>query len=357
VRINVAEGQPALPEQALRLREAGAFAMLHAAGLDAVLPPWAVGGIATHLALRDEPEPLTKPDEFAPEGVPFGGQPWRWRRSAQDVLEEQPLDRNEAAAKVTFLLEGNDAEHAYEFLTLVRDSIAAGQARAAEGNQITRRRGEAAEPPTDTPLDQLVEAHERQFAAWQADPLIGRPVFTPQENDPPELIEQQQEMLVVLKLQRRASQSSVARPNSIKVLTFDRQQGKADAASRSAQPVDIAAVVERIRNDDLPPLATLDVDGRLLLSTDYERIEALLGPDGRRYRSEQAGARRVVATRMEDGRTLHGWLEDNPANPSRPLAKFAVVDPRARPADAKPQQASPASPATTTQRGVKIISR
>jgi hypothetical protein len=364
VQINVAEGQPALSDQGLRLREAGSFAMLHAAGLDGVLPPWAVSGIATHAAVLSEPEPATKDDAAEPateEGesesarVAMGGQQWRWKRSAQDQLDEQPLDHDAAAAMVAFLLEGNDAQHAVEFLSLVEQAIAGGQTQAAVGNRSTRRRGEDDPPPSDTPLDQLLEANQDGFEAWKADPLVGRPIFTPAVDVDPDLVREQEEMLVVLKLQRRMPGVNEAKPTKIKVLTFDRQQGKAEAARPASKPADIAALAQRIGDPDLPPLATLDADGRLLLSTD-ERIEELLGAENNRYRSERSGERWVVATRLEDGRTLQGWLEDNPANASRPLAKFAVVDPAAKPPSSQPTR-PPAQPTTTTTRGVKIITR
>ena len=124
VQINVAPGALPLADQVLRLREGGAFAMLHAAGMDSVLPPWVVSGLASHAARIGQPKPAPKAGEIAPRGVAMGGQQWRWKRSAQDQLDEQPQGHSQAGSMVSFLLEGNDAEHAPELLSLVRTAIA-----------------------------------------------------------------------------------------------------------------------------------------------------------------------------------------------------------------------------------------
>ncbi|MDX1944980.1 MAG: hypothetical protein SFU86_06205 [Pirellulaceae bacterium] len=326
VTINVAPGQPPLADQLLRLREAGAFAMLHAAGMDAMLPPWVVSGLASHAALIGQPQPAAKPGEFAPRGVAMGGQQWRWKRSAQDQLDEQPLDETQAGQMVSFLLTGNDAEHAPAFIAAVKQAVAERHMLAAEGNQITRRRGEADPPPTHTPFDVLAKSHPAQFEAWQADPLLGQPMFTPTADATAELAEAERQMLLVLKLLSKLTSTVEAR-TKVKVVTFDKAQGAAanTTTTRSATVGDLAR-----RSEDLllPPLATIDSEGRLLLTSDRRQMRELLGFDGQRYRSEQNGARSVVTTELSDDHQLQGWLEANPANPSRPIAKFAVVPSR-----------------------------
>ena len=201
-----------------------------------------------------------------------------------------------------------------------------GPSLAADGNQITRRRGEAALPPTNTAFDALAQANEAQHEAWLVDPLLGRPVFTPPTDATPELIREQGQMLVVLKLQRRVQVAGETR-TGVKVVTFDKGKRAAVATSpKTSRPADVSDLVRRIGDLRQLPLATIDADGSLLLTSDRGRMQQLLGFDGRRYRTEQSGQRAVTATDLPDSKLLHGWLEENPENPSRPLAKFAIVD-------------------------------
>jgi hypothetical protein len=120
VQINVAPGQSSLQQQLLRLREGAAFAALHAAGLDSAAPSWVVAGIAAHAGRADlTPEEVKQYSE--PTGAAhFGGQQWRFERSAEDTLDYRKIDHQEAAGQVTFLLTGDDATHAPAFLTALR---------------------------------------------------------------------------------------------------------------------------------------------------------------------------------------------------------------------------------------------
>jgi len=340
--INVSPGQPNLKDQLLRLREAASFAVLHAAELDATLPPWVVGGLAAHIARDGQPPDAPQPNDFAPRGEAFGGQQWRWKRASQDRLETHPLDRTAAGAQIGFLLAGDDGEHAPEFLAALTDAMQAGQTNAA--NQLTiPRRGEAQRAAPEARLEQLLASHRSQFEAWQKDPQAGQPDCKSEANATSEVESAQRDMLVVLKLQRRLSAQRATSP-SVKVATFDREKGRqAIGPTNPEPPISLAELAARLRDPSHPALATLDANGSLLLSTDRQRIDRLLGWDGQRYQMARHDDQWVLATRLADGRVLRGYLADNPDKPSRPLAKFAVDDGVATGAKDKPAT-KPAQP-------------
>src|SRR6267142_3121243 len=76
VTINVAPGQPNLQQQVARLREGAAFAMLHAAGLDSVAPPWVVEGMAAVAGRTGLTEEELRPNSIVEQADRFGGQQW-----------------------------------------------------------------------------------------------------------------------------------------------------------------------------------------------------------------------------------------------------------------------------------------
>jgi hypothetical protein len=330
VLLNVSPGQPPLAQQLLRLREAAGFSLLHTAELDGVLPPWVVTGMASHVALMGQPDDAPPPNDFAPRGVPLGGEPWRFNRADQDRLKSQPQNLTDAAERVGFLLTGNDAQLAPQFLSSIKTSIEGGRMHAITAGAITFRRGEQALAKANPVLDSLVADHRATYDAWRKDPEMGQPVFEPATGISERLLAQEREMLVVLKLLRRVMAAQQT-PPSVKIATFDREQGKTIVGnSHGAELPSMAELRSRLRDPALPAIATLDTDGSLLLSTDRRRIDRLLGWDGQRYRVARDGDRWVLVRQLADGRTLQGGLADNPEQPSRPKAEFTIRDPRAK---------------------------
>jgi hypothetical protein len=330
VLLNVSPGQPPLAQQLLRLREAGAFSMLHTAELDGVLPPWVVTGLASHVALIGQPEDSPKPDEFSPRGVPLGGEQWRLDRATQDRLRSEPQNLSSDGERVDFLLTGNDAQFAPQFLAAIKSAIDVGRTLATTAGAIKYRRGEERQALVNKPLDRLVQEQRAAFEAWRNDPQAGQPVFEPEQGVSQELLAEQREMLTVLKLWQRIS---TARPTqqSVKIATFDREQGKTIVGNpTSAEPLSVADLLARLRDPAQPVIGTLAADGSLLLSTDRQRIDRLLGWDGQRYRVTRDGERWVLARQLPDGRTLQGFLADNPDKPSRPKAEFSFRQPHAK---------------------------
>jgi hypothetical protein len=71
--------------------------------------------------------------------------------------------------------------------------------------------------------------------------------------------------------------------------------------------------------------ATLDAQGQLVFSDDEPALRRLLGIDERRYEFQSQNERWVLTQRLDSKTSLCGWLEENPDDPTRPLARFELV--------------------------------
>ncbi|MCU0877826.1 MAG: hypothetical protein MUF06_08595 [Pirellulaceae bacterium] len=348
VLINVSPGQPRLAQQRLRLRQATAFSLLHAAELDATLPAWVVLGMAGHVARAGEPDSVPLPGEFAPAGVSVGGEQWRFARTAADRLAAPPEDLDRAALAVEYLLTGDDAVHAAALLSAIQATNAGQRGQASRRiNSPPGNEGVGVDEPGSV-LAQLAKQAEREVPAWRKDPLRGQPEFKPEAGADPALVAAEREMLVVLKLLRRLTAAAPSRT----VAKREEQSSRARAGTR------IDEFLQQLATGSLPALSTLDADGQLLLSTDRQRMQALLGWNGQKYRAARqmpSGAKATggespmppqLETRLPSGQVLIGWLADNPESPLRPRAKFEVVASRSRLADRR-GGAAPAAGAST----------
>jgi len=346
VQLNVAPGQPPLKQQLARLREAAALAMLHTAGLDSAAPPWVVAGIAAASGRQGLTDEQLRAEAASPSTAHFGGQQWRFAREGQDVLAYRRLDHDAAAAQVAFLLTGSDAQHAPEFLSALNQATREAARTAAEGGAFRAQPGDRQPASADTPFDSLLAERRTQFEEWQQEPLSGQPVFEPPADADPELIAAEREMLVLLKLQRRLAATSSDPQRSFaagvprtKVVTFDPAKGASSRPGRSKPTIatfsDLAA---RLSDPAQGVWATLDVDGSLLLSTDTERVQALLATAENRYSLETSSGRTTLVRQLDGNKALRGWLAENTEKKSRPLAKFEVASAgQKRPANAADQ--------------------
>jgi hypothetical protein len=342
VTVNVSIGRPKLHDQILRLREAAALAMLHTAEVDAAVPGWVTTGLAAHLALQGQPADSPQPHQFPPRGESLGGDAWRWQRATQDRLASQPQNASDAAARVGFLLTGDDARHAPEFLTAIRNALVQSQERAAT-HLPAHRRGEGPQQVPQASFEQLLAANRAGFEAWLRDPQTGQPQYRPDPAASPEVRRAERDMLLVLKLARRLTNEKTG-PAALKVVAFDKPQAQPIApVSPRSEPLPIAELIARLRDPTLTTLATLDADGQLLLSTDREQIEQLLGWNDQRYQWQHTGDQWMLTTRLADGRTLFGALVDDPQNASRPVAQFSVAESGGPPAR-QPSQPSRSLP-------------
>jgi hypothetical protein len=333
VQINLGPGQPRLEQQLLQVREGAAFAALHAAGVDSAAPPWVVAGLAAHAGRAGlTPEQLK---QYSPPAgaAHFAGQQWRFERSANDLLDYRRLDHQEATGQVAFLLTGDDAEHAPAFLQALHETTVSAAARAADGDVLQSFPGNPRPAANGTPCDQLLNGLAAAYAAWKQNPVAGQPVYEPTKNASPELLAAEGQMLVLLKLHKRMSASAKAQGGGVrtKVVTFDRTKGAAVAPHlQESPPSSFAAFAARLTDAAQPAWGTLDVDGSLLLSTDHQRVNELVGGFDQRYTLERHNDRTVLVRRLEGERMLRGWLGENPKDKTRPLAKFEVVDLRGK---------------------------
>lgn len=352
VLLLVGNGQPAAAQRQ-RLAEATAFAMLHAAGLDAAAPPWVVEGLACEAVREGFPSPEDQPAAslFAAQ-LPFGGAQWRYGRATADRLAMPPDMHQEAADRMAFLLRGDDGEHAPALVAVLRDATLQAKQQAALGSAFAAKPGQPAGTPRETAFDQLLDALGASYAGWKTDRLRGQPIYDPPADLPPDVIAAQRQMLVLLKLARKLAPQATDGPSTrvidrgivrTKIITYaNPSQDKGRDGLPPSTPLTMAEFLTRLTDPRQPPWATLDVDGSLLMAGDTTRLAELVGPPGR-YAWQTQGQRLVLVRQLGDGRTLRGWLEDNPQHPQRPLARFQwTTDRRRSDAPAEPDEAAQA---------------
>jgi hypothetical protein len=248
-------------------------------------------------------------------------------------------ERDGAAAKaqVEFLLFGDDAQHAPQLLAAIDQGWNAAERAAADSRSRRGDPGDPQLPENDSAFDRLIADRRAEFTVWERDPLVGQPVFEPTAGLSTDLLAAEREMLVLLKLQRRLTQATAIAPQAssrkTRVVEFSRAAGAKVVGPLSspvlAPPATIGDLYARLTDAGAPAWATLDVDGRLLLSTDRRRMDELFQLRAERYTVLHDGDRVGLRCRLESGQTLEGWLVANPDNAARPLAKFAMIPPRA----------------------------
>jgi hypothetical protein len=375
VYINVAPGQPPLEEQLDTLHQGAVQTLLHLAELDRKFPLWAQQGLAEYTADRLERQRLAEeerekqeeeeghdpetpddpatpliaqemranedtddekagPELFAeeesdqPTRKAIANDYWRWQRSQPDKLGDPNVDEDgeeeesDAFARVKFLLEGDDGQHAPEFLEALRELGEENtDALIASRSQINYK--QVLNPPADTNIDELFDELEDDYIAWQADPLRGQPLFLPGGDiADPAMLAREKEMEVILKLAQRVDNVESETDIRPRVTEFGGAgQVEMAAAPVLARAIDIEQLYQKLIDSD-EPIATLDAEGELLISTDEERIAEVLGIEDHRYRSEYRDNKWVLVTDWDDSIQLEAWLETNENNPSRPLVKF-----------------------------------
>ncbi|MCE9529043.1 MAG: hypothetical protein K8R36_23595 [Planctomycetales bacterium] len=332
ITLNVAPGQPSLEDQLYRLRKAAGQAFLHTAELDRQLPPWACDGLASYVAAeRMSTEDIKAADQQdkAPGAPRLGGQQWRFKRAEQDRLSIPTFDQDAAAQEIEFLLTGNDAAHAPDFIAAIKESIADVNFRRTQGSLVTARRGE--EQPADLgAVDHLAVKLAKPFEKWQKSPLSGQPKLESEESSvaqrPPEpVLRAEREMAVVLKLARRFATTEKGTVHT-RITAFDKEKGMT-VLSRKAEnkPAPLPELYQRMIATERPLWGTLNVHGQLVLSTNHDQLKEMLGLENNRYRWEAGSDRSVLTTTVDNQWKLQGWLEENKEDPSRPLAKFTAA--------------------------------
>lgn len=325
-------GQPQLEQQFTRLREATVLAFLRTTELDVQYPAWVSQGMAGYLA--EQGETAVSLAEAAPKPTTnnIGGQQWREIRKTQDVLTPVENERAAAVDRVRFMLEGDDSEHAVAFFSMLKASAREVAARRA-GEKLVKTTGGEVQPSfASEQADVQISRLERNFARWQQHPLAGQPVYRPAKGISPEQDALQLEMVLVLKLERRFTSSGHV-PAKMKIVSFKKDEAALAVQSKAAPSglTDPRQLYHELLDGDHGAWATRDVDGSLLMSTNTRRLEALLGEGGSRFQRLKHGDRWVLAAPLGRGEFLTAWLNDNPADATRPEARFEVIDPRVAP--------------------------
>jgi hypothetical protein len=327
--VHLDKGQPTLDQQAPRLREAAVLAFMRTAEIDVQYPTWVSQGIAGYLAEKDATPEMLADVKPTPTTANIGGQQWRSVRQQQDVLAPDADARNEAVARVRFLLEGDDSAHTPEFFNVLQSSSQELAQQRPNENLVRTRRGEVQPAVASTLGDRYFASLEQNYAAWQKEPLAGQPVYKPAKDVSPEVEQLQREMTLILKLQRRIALPTKT-PVRAKVVAFKAggsqttHSGQTKVTQGIADPRD---VFFELTSGERGPWATRDVDGSLLLSSNIDRLNELFGDDGRRFKRLRQSDRWVLAYSLPNGKVMAGWLEENKEQPSRPEVKFEVIDP------------------------------
>jgi hypothetical protein len=261
-----------------------------------------------------------------------GGEYWRAQRSTPDQLnrpmeeEEETEAPSEALARVKFLLEANDAKYAPTFLLMLRE-MAEEPTDALLASRGELKQTQLLPPPTDTVLDEFMDELEPQFQAWQEDPLVGTPLLaTAGQALEPAMLERVKEMEVVLKLAQKVDERSIGEVIRPRITEFG-AEGQREVAPATANDtaINIAQLYRDLTEGEGEPWATLDAQGNLLLWTDEERLEEVLGIEDDRYTTAWRDNRWVLVTNWDDGTLLEAWLEENPNFAAgRPLLRVAT---------------------------------
>lgn len=325
IAINVSPGRPSLRDQMPRIREATAWAFLHTAECDEQLPAWVCNGLATYVATEGSPLSATVAD-LSPLGESLGGQQWKGTRSEPGTLDFPKDHRIQAALHVRYLLEASDAELAPQFFGSLRQTARAADQYWAQERRDTVRQAGSQLKRREHAIDDFAAARADGYEPWLKNPEMGQPIFEPAKGASADVVDLQRQMVTVLKLARRfaAPKKSASR---VKVASFDPETRT--AIPDSAQPIarSIDDLYRQLTDPRQDPWATLGPDGRLLFSTETNRLRRLLAIDTGQFRLSSREGRDILSTPSGNRSTLQAWLEENKNDPTRPIAKFAMVDP------------------------------
>jgi hypothetical protein len=348
--VHVNAGQPTLEQQTQRVREATVLAFLRTAELDLQYPAWVCEGIAGYIAQKGETTESIAQVQPVSTTANIGGKQWRSIRQQQDVLKPDNDEHPEAIARVRFLLEGDDSAHTPDFFAVLQASAQDIARRRAQENLVNTRQGEVQPPIASKQGDQFFTSLSNEYANWQKEPLAGQPVYVAAQDLSPELEQLQREMVLVLKLQRRIMPAMKSNFRT-KVAVFQQEPKFVGGTKATVSVADPRDVHRELTDRSNGPWATRDVDGSLLLSSNEQRIDELLGDNGARFTRLRKDDRWVLSSKLPDGRLMTAWLEENKETPSRPTVKFDFLDltkptPAKPPADAGQPQAELGLPVT-----------
>jgi hypothetical protein len=344
IYVNLSDGSASLEDRLPQMRSEVFAAFLRVCRHEMLMPEWVQVGLAAYFSDQVAPEaPFGTLEPPAPFLPPTKG---AWARRVMlgpgSVSIENPQQAAEAALWVRYLLEGDDAQYADQFFTALSTTLAQGTRDRLSSTEKARgvapRRPEPS-PPEPVNWNRLTRDRvgSREIADWLADPNVGQPLVETSPQELP-LDERCREIVLILKLAKRFS--AVA-GTSIEPKVFEyRAKPSDDATASPEEPLNIAALHQQLTDPAMPRWATIDTNGRLLLSSDRERLAAIFTNPDRTYRTYSRDGHLVLEASFQSGEVLESWLEENPANPKRPIARVCQKPAEQLPTEKKPAEQS-----------------
>ena len=247
-----------------------------------------------------------------------------------------PTEINAAgkSAAVHYFLRANDAAFAPLFFDALKATVQMTDIRLQRKTPTPprwSRRGLLLSQPwyvpevSNTPVDRLLASPRMKaaYTSWVQDPEFGRPVYQPVHELGPKRLQREREMVLLLKLASRYEKQISTR----KAVWSDQKEGgdkTGEASSENDFPLADLESLYRFLTRSKQQWATLDIDDSLMLSTDRRRIETLFANHQSRYHMVRYQGRQAIASSWDSHKTLIAWLQHNPDNASRPIARIVL---------------------------------
>lgn len=253
---------------------------------------------------------------------------------SQPRLTPAEINAAEKSAAVHYFLRANDATFAPLFFDALKATVQMTDSRLQRRTPTPprwSRRGRLLRQPwyvpavSNTPVDRLLASPRMKaaYSNWVRDPEFGRPVYQPAHKLDPKRLQREREMVLLLKLASRYEKQISTRISA----WSDQEEGgdkTGEASSENDFPLADLESLYRFLTRSGQRWATLDVDNSLMLSTDSRRIETLFANHRSRYHMVRHQGRQAIASSWDSHKTLIAWLQPNPDNPSRPIARIVL---------------------------------
>jgi hypothetical protein len=326
--ISLAAGEPSLPDQLPHMKQLAWDAFVRTTQMDQHMPDWVQAGIGNAVAGVD---PRTVLDQTSSDRVilPSTGPSGRPARLAADQLQPLTPDEVQAALWVQYLLEADDGKYAGKLLDVMAGLL------DATGDEIlhVRAGGEPIQLRND-PMWADALSSQRLFGKddamdrltqWLNQPDRGRPMIVADSTSDPQQAQAANDLVLAIKL-AELMQGSTQPARQPLVMTFS--QGQAHTQTTGADPTtayDLNQLRRWLQSPAAGNWSIRDSAGDLVTWRDSDRIDRLVGPQGTVHHAYLRGGQSVLQCRTPGGKILEGWLERNPRNASRPIARIKTM--------------------------------
>ena len=320
---NISDGRPNLEEQLDDVRRAAVRSFLQMTQMNHQLPAWVQDGLVEYVgSIR-----------YSKENADNSG----LKNQSRSASFRKGGSQHHHLALVHYLLEGNDASHAPAFFASMERTLETTRLKPNLVSNFTRYQDQRDQlmshswpimSPHATPIDRLADSPKivRGFAEWSHDTRVGQPLFDPDPGISESLRTRQREMILLLKLARRYPQNLGL--STVPVTTkWKEWSNEKSATTTTERLVYLNNLYVHLLDRAKPDWATIDINGRLLLSTDRPRVKQLV-EQSRRFRGILRNDVLVLIDRWDGNTTIEVWLEENTENLQRPIARMQLVSTR-----------------------------